>query len=264
MFSNKNQTSNDQKQLLFLIGMTMSLLLAGLFAVIVTGRAGTNTLDNLVRIGETVVHDIPAPLQAFLKDQAQAMSMPIVQGSQAFWFLARAGGIVSYLLLWLATCWGMIMSSKVLKGYLNSAWAFSLHEFLPILGIVFAALHALVILGDTYINFNIWQLLIPFTSTYEPFWTGLGSLAFYMFLALIISFYVRPKIGQKSWRAFHYTSYLAFLLAALHGLMAGSDSGTVLMRALYLATGSVTLFLIYYRLLTAAPRTTQKRQRPGS
>ena len=134
-----------------------------------------------------------------------------------------------------------------------------MHEYLPILGVVFAAFHALALLGDTYIGFNIWQILVPFTSPYEPFWTGLGSLAFYLFLALIVSFYIRKKIGQKVWRVFHYTTYLAFLTALLHGVMAGSDSGTLGMRVLYLVTGGISLFLVYYRMLSYAPRKSRVR-----
>ena len=102
--------------------------------------------------------------------------------------------------------------------------------------------------------------LIPFASSYKPFWSGLGSLALYLFLAIILSSYLRKQIGQKSWRLFHYTSYLGFLLALLHGLMAGTDSNTLAMHTLYLVTGGVTLFLIYYRALSYTPRKTHGRQ----
>ena len=62
------------------------------------------------------------------------------------------------------------------------------------------------------------------------------------------------NIGQKAWRAFHYTAYLAFLLALVHGIMAGSDSASPAMRALYLLTGGTSVFLLLYGLLAYAPR----------
>ena len=197
---------------------------------------------------------LPPSWQSAAAEQAQAMGLPLAAGSKAYWYMARAGGVLSYILLWLATCWGIMMSSKIIKGLVDVPVAYALHEYLPILGVVFAALHALVLLGDSYIAFKPWQILVPFASPYKPFWTGLGVLAFYLSIALIASFYVRKRIGQKTWRALHYTSYLAFLIALLHGVMAGSDSGTTTMRALYLVTGATSIFLLLYRLLAYAPR----------
>ena len=197
---------------------------------------------------------LPPSWQSAAAEQAQAMGLPLAADSKAYWYMARAGGVLSYILLWLATCWGIMMSSKIIKGLVDVPVAYALHEYLPILGVVFAALHALVLLGDSYIAFKPWQILVPFASPYKPFWTGLGVLAFYLSIALIASFYVRKRIGQKTWRALHYTSYLAFLIALLHGVMAGSDSGTTTMRALYLVTGATSIFLLLYRLLAYAPR----------
>lgn len=37
----------------------------------------------------------------------------------------------------------------------------------------------------------------------------------------------------------------------LHGIMAGSDSGTLTMQALYLITGASILFATYFRIFTA-------------
>ena len=208
----------------------------------------------LSQFSRTAVGLLPPAWQAAVAEQAQAMGLPLAAGSKAYWYMARAGGVLSYILLWLATCWGMMMSSKIIKGLVDVPVAYALHEYLPILGVVFAALHAVVLLGDSYIAFKPWQILVPFASPYKPFWTGLGVLAFYLSIALIASFYVRKRIGQKTWRALHYTSYLAFLIALLHGVMAGSDSGTTAMRVLYLVTGAVSVFLLLYRLLAYAPR----------
>jgi predicted ferric reductase len=260
MLSRKNETTGNNKQFLLLIsGIGGSLLLILFFFMAgVLLNDGNSDLLNLAR--RELTGNIPQSIQIVLADQARAMSIPFESGSTAFWYIARAGGIVAYLLFWLATCWGIMMSSKVIKGYINFAAAYALHEFLPLLGVIFAAIHSLVLLGDTFIGFNIQQILIPFMSSYKPFWTGLGSLAFYLLLAIVLSSYVRKQIGQKSWRLFHYTSYLAFLLALVHGLMSGTDSSTLTMRALYIATGGFTLFLIYYRALSHTPKTNRSRQ----
>jgi DMSO/TMAO reductase YedYZ heme-binding membrane subunit len=62
-------------------------------------------------------------------------------------------------------------------------------------------------------------------STYRPVPVGLGIAGFYLMLLLSVSFYIRRAIGQKNFRLFHYASFLAFALATLHGVLAGTDSG---------------------------------------
>lgn len=193
-------------------------------------------------------------LGGFLASEASLMGLPLAADTPAYWYMARAGGIISYLLLWLSTVWGIFMSSKVMKGILNAGQMLGMHQFLSILAIIFSLIHAIVLLGDSYISFNLIHLLIPFTSPYEPFWTGLGSIAFYLILALTGSFYIRQHIGQKVWRAFHYSAFLAYFLAMGHGIMAGSDSGLLSTQLMYLITAGSTLFFTYYRILAHKPK----------
>ena len=114
--------------------------------------------------------------------------------------------------------------------------------------VIFALLHAVVLLGDSYVEFTIFHLAIPFIAPYEPFWTGLGVIGLYLTAALTISFYLRKHIGQKTWRMLHYLTFAAYGLALVHGLMAGTDSNLIGMKLLYLTTGFTILFLTYYRL----------------
>lgn len=254
MLTGNNDDAREARQLvgLIIVGSCI-LILAGLFALWRNYQlAGDQSW--LSQFSRVAIGMMPLSLQIIVSDQARVMGLPLAAGSQAYWYLARAGGVVAYILLWLATCWGIMMSSKVIKGVVSVPVAFALHEYLPVLGVVFAALHALVLMGDAYIGFTPWQLLIPFTSSYKPFWTGLGVLAFYLFVALIASFYVRKRIGQKTWRTLHYTSYLGFLIALLHGLMAGSDSDTTVMQMIYLVTGGVAIFMVLFRMLAYSPR----------
>ena len=54
------------------------------------------------------------------------------------------------------------------------------------------------------------------------------------------SFSLRTRIGIRNWRRLHWATYLVFAFATLHGLAAGTDSGTTWALALYGgATGAV-------------------------
>jgi DMSO/TMAO reductase YedYZ heme-binding membrane subunit len=84
-------------------------------------------------------------------------------------------------------------------------------------------------------------------------------------VALIASFYLRKWIGRRTWRLFHYVTYLAFTLALVHGLMAGTDSRLPAMQILYYGTGLSIIFFTSYRVLTIktdARRNTSSQ--PGS
>jgi len=188
-------------------------------------------------------------------NQLQVMGLPLAPDTQAYWYMARAGGIVAYLLLWLGSLWGVLMSTKLTKGL----YVFGLHEFLPILAMIFATLHALVLLGDHYIGFDLLQLAVPFTASYRPLWTGLGTLALYLGTAVAASFYVRQWIGRRTWRTLHYATYGVFMLALAHGLMAGTDSTVSPVRWMYIATGASLLFVTLVRIFSLSRGPASKR-----
>lgn len=182
--------------------------------------------------------------------EAAAMGLPLDVTTPAYWYLARAGGLVGYLLLWATTFWGILMSSRLARALFPPALVFSLHEFLPLLAVIFTVIHGIALLGDSYVKFIVGNLFIPFTGPYRPGWVGLGVIAAYLNTALILSFYGRRWIGRRAWRLLHFTSYLAFLLVFFHGVMAGSDSGTIGVQGMYFVTGGSILFLTLVRLLT--------------
>ncbi len=152
--------------------------MAALTVGAVVGIAGTMALMQAMQFGQIDVNGLVLQAGQSLAVEAKAMGMPLGETSSAYWYVARAGGILAYLLLWLAVFWGITMSSKMAKGVVNAKLIYGLHEFFPVLALIFAALHAVVLLGDSYIQFSVWNLLIPFTSPYEPLWTALGVLAF--------------------------------------------------------------------------------------
>jgi predicted ferric reductase len=191
---------------------------------------------------------LPSSWRALWGHEAHLLGLPLSGQTKAYWYMARAGGIMGYILLWLSVVWGLILSTKITEGLVPAPLAYGLHEFLSLGTILFATFHALILLGDSYIKFTIFHLTIPFSAPYEPLWTGLGTLGFYLSAVLTGSFYLRKQIGQKVWRALHYLTFGAYLLALVHGIMAGTDSRVGLIQLIYFSTGFSVLFLVYYRL----------------
>ena len=126
------------------------------------------------------------------------------------WYVTRAAGIISYLLLWLSTVWGLAVSNKILDPVLHRAFTYDFHQFLSLLAIGFVFLHIVVLLADQYLPFSVAQILVPFAAPYRPVWVGLGTIGLYLTLLVSITFYIRRWIGQKTFRLIHLVSYIAF------------------------------------------------------
>ncbi|MEI8309016.1 MAG: hypothetical protein WCF99_18280 [Chloroflexales bacterium] len=159
-------------------------------------------------------------------------------GQKSFWYLTRASAFVSYGLLWWTMALGLTITNRMARAWPGGPTVSDIHEYASILGLVFGAIHALSLLGDQYIGFGLIQIFLPFASTdYQPFWVGLGQMAFYLMISVVFSFYLRPWIGGRAWRVIHYLSFGIFALALAHGIWSGSDSGSIWAQLFYAASG---------------------------
>ncbi|MDO8752789.1 MAG: hypothetical protein Q7J80_02755 [Anaerolineales bacterium] len=169
---------------------------------------------------------------------------------KAYWYLSRATAFVSLSLLWISMALGLGITNKMARLWPGAPAAFALHEYVSLLGLAFAVFHAIVILGDHYINFTLLQLLVPFSTVdYRPFWVGIGQIAFYTWAILAVTFYIRPVIGQKSWRFLHYGSFGMYLLGIFHGIFSGTDTSAGWAHNYYWISAGSLLFLLTYRIL---------------
>lgn len=237
---------------LFQVGSVCGGLLTVLILTLWVSYQLEPTQSLLGNLSQLAITYLPVSWQVVLQQQAAMMGLPLTSETPAYWYMARIGGIVAYLLLWLSNVWGIVMSSKFAKGFISAPFIYGMHEFLPALALVFTVLHSVILLGDSYINFNIFHLLIPFSSPYAPFWTGLGTISFYLLAAILMTSYLRKQVGQKMWRALHYVAYLCFVLALGHGIMAGSDSSSLMIQTMYWFTGLSVFFLTIFRVLTTS------------
>jgi predicted ferric reductase len=147
---------------------------------------------------------------------------------------------------------GLGITNKMARWWPGAPTSFAIHEYVSLLGMAFALFHALVILGDQYMNFTPLQILVPFTTVdYRPVWVGLGQIGFYVWALVNLSFYIRPTIGQKTWRLLHYLSFGMYLLGLFHGIFSGTDSTAGWAQQYYWFSGASLLFLFFARLLTA-------------
>jgi predicted ferric reductase len=181
--------------------------------------------------------------------------------TQIWWFVTRSAGIIAYLLLWFSTIWGLAVPSKLLNPLLEQTFTFDFHEFISLLSIGFMLLHVFVLLIDRFLPYTLMQILIPFLSPYRPFWVGVGVFSFYISLLVTVTFYLRSKIGSKTFRSIHVLSLLGYLGVTLHGLYAGTDSPLIGMQLLYKGTALVVIFLTVYWLGLRYTQTREEKKK---
>jgi predicted ferric reductase len=169
--------------------------------------------------------------------------------AQIWWYVTRSAGIIAYLLLWFSTVWGLAVPTKLLTPALEQTFTVDFHEFISLLSIGFTLLHVIVLTIDRFLPYTPLQILIPFLSPYRPFWVGLGVIAFYITLLVTVTFYLRSKIGMKTFRSLHVLSLLGYLGVTFHGLFAGTDAPLIAMQLMYKGTVLVVVFLTVYWLV---------------
>jgi predicted ferric reductase len=180
----------------------------------------------------------------------------------AFWFLSRSSAFVAYLLLWGAMMLGLAITNRMARLWPGGPVAFDLHQHLSLLALGTGIFHAFVLLGDPYIDYALGEVLVPFRALgYREEWVGMGQVGLYILAIVVLSFYVRKRLGNAAWRAIHFLSFTAFILALFHGLQSGTDTAALWAQVIYWATGASVLLMTIYRVLALEP---ERRSRSGA
>jgi sulfoxide reductase heme-binding subunit YedZ len=171
----------------------------------------------------------------------------------ASWITSRAAGVTAYLALTLDVLFGLFVSTGAADRLIPRARSVDVHRWLSTVALAMTGVHALALLGDRFIRFDVLDLLVPFVSSYRSLAVALGLLAGYGALVVHASFAWRKQLGARTWRRLHALSFLVFAAALLHGILAGSDSGEAGVRALYLVSLGLVAALVVVRVARRRP-----------
>lgn len=153
--------------------------------------------------------------------------MMALMNEQFWWYVARSGGIVALVLIAASVLWGLLLSSKYLQGGPKPKGLLNLHRFLGALSVVFTGIHVIALYLDSYVQFTLFELLVPFASAWEPAPVAAGVVAFWLLLAVQVTSMMMKRLPRQWWKWVHLTSYLLLPLGVLHGITAGSDAGSL-------------------------------------
>jgi sulfoxide reductase heme-binding subunit YedZ len=173
--------------------------------------------------------------------------------TQTIWYTERAAGIVGYVLVTLLVVIGLMLSNRVRTRRWPMFAIEDVHRFVGILAGVFVALHVTLILFDTFIPFSLGQVLVPFTASYRPLATGLGTVALELLIAVAIANALRRRIPHRLWRGVHYLGFAVWATVTVHGLTAGSDRHDLWLLAIYIISVTAVLSGLIIRVSSNRP-----------
>ena len=170
-----------------------------------------------------------------------------------WWNLTRASAIVAWVLMAVAILWGVLLATRVLKPNDRPAWLLDLHRWLGVLSIATVAAHlgALVADSNPYVYFGWRELFVPQASAWRPVAVTWGVIAFYILVVVQLTSLVMKKLPKRVWRSIHLTSYAMFVMATVHGFLAGADAKHLVFIVVASAGCGVLLFATVARVLQA-------------
>jgi len=96
---------------------------------------------------------------------------------------------------------------------------FRIHKWTGYVAMSVAVLHPLTLLFVKSPNFGLGDVLFPLGSPGQRVYNNLGAMAFYGFALVVVTSYLRPKLGYRPWKKLHYTAYFAAAMMCVHGTL---------------------------------------------
>jgi DMSO/TMAO reductase YedYZ heme-binding membrane subunit len=115
-----------------------------------------------------------------------------------------------------------------------------------------AILHPCILLLSSTARFTLLDALWPLGSPHQRLYNVLGALTFYSFTLVVVTSYLRRRLGHVAWKRLHYVAYFAAAMMFLHGTLIDPnlkdrpadflDGEKVLVEACFAAVAAGTLW----------------------
>src|SRR5579875_3863610 len=112
--------------------------------------------------------------------------------------------------------------------------------------------HVVTTVLDPFAPIGLVSAFIPFSSPYRPLWLSLGTVAFDLLLAVLVTSLLRDRLSHRAWQAVHLLVYACWPAALWHGLGTGTDSRLPWVLAIDLACMAAVAWAAWWRLSLAA------------
>jgi len=168
--------------------------------------------------------------------------------TEAMWAFGRVSGIVSLVLFTVSVLLGILTrSGRPLPGLPRFSIQL-IHRNVALLASVFLVFHVGALMLDSYARLTITDVVVPFLGGYKPFWQGLGTVAFDLLLAIIVTSLARQRIGPRAFKFVHWFTYAMWPIAVAHSIGNGTNGTSTAFLVLAVASTVVLLVAVGWRL----------------
>lgn len=159
------------------------------------------------------------------------------QAELRVWLASRAAGLAALGLLGFQILAGLLLSHPTNRAVWRASRAvLPWHETLWLFILAFVLAHVVAIVVDPYAGVGLAGALVPGLSSYRSAPVALGSLALDALVITGLTARWTRLVPAGSWLIVHRAALGVFVLAWMHGLLAGTDSPALL--AVYVALGA--------------------------
>ena len=180
-----------------------------------------------------------------------------------FWIEARASGLLALLLLTTSVIAGLVLKSRPFGSALKPAAVTDIHRFLAMLCLGATAIHGAALVLDSSVHIGIVGLLVPGFVPYGPVWVGVGVVAAELMALVYVSFSQRKRIGVKTWRRLHWSTYGIFAAMVVHGVMSGTDTAQPWALGIYLGAIGAVVMATAWRILVPPAKPVRAKPAAG-
>ncbi|MFE0642066.1 ferric reductase-like transmembrane domain-containing protein [Streptomyces sp. NPDC058877] len=128
-----------------------------------------------------------------------------------------------------------------------------LHRNLSLLTLVFLGVHVVTAVLDPFVHLSRAVSVVPYGASYRPLWLGLGTAAFDLLIAVLVTSAVRHRLGVRRWKAVHWLAYAAWPIALFHSAGTGTDTRLPLQLWLCAACLAAVVAAVWWRLAKSGP-----------
>lgn len=146
--------------------------------------------------------------------------------SELLWYLSRASGLALLPLFTAVVVLGVLTRGGRRLGRLPRFATLALHRSVTLTATGFLLVHVVSVVLDGYVDVSPLDVVVPFASGYETFWTGLGTCALLLLVVLVVTSLARVRLGRRVWRPLHALAWVFFAVCLAHGVGVGSDTTT--------------------------------------
>jgi DMSO/TMAO reductase YedYZ heme-binding membrane subunit len=136
--------------------------------------------------------------------------------------LSSYAGLTAMVLLTVNILLGLLISvrySPVRSWPHRRIPVFDIHNWTAYIALALVALHPTILLFSSTAKFKWLDILWPLGSPGQRLYNCLGASAFYLLLVVVITSYLRRKIGRPLWKLLHYLAYGVAAFVYVHGTL---------------------------------------------